>query len=113
MRMQDPYGLESEDMLRQRFVKLIEYLRSIDEGAVVVLICHSEVIWWLTSQVVVRNPDDGETRYGKWTQNGEVLDITQFIFMSNNQDETTQHTGDVGRLDLDGMHTLSKVSVLP
>lgn len=58
----------------KRMEALKDYLRddkACQDADVVVLVCHSETIWWLTSKIGI----DGD-RCGIYTDNGEILDIT-------------------------------------
>ena len=74
MQMKHAEGMEQDSMVQERLEKLKEYLRSFqDDKLIIVLVCHSEVIWWLTSDV-----KNGK-RDGIWTENGELVDITQVI----------------------------------
>jgi len=78
MQRKDPLGKENETILQKRLNKLKEYLISFkNDKLVIVLVCHSEVVWWLTNYV-----NEGQRR-GKWTRNGEFVDITQEIVFSN------------------------------
>lgn len=63
---------EPESHVLERIVKLKTFLKDL-ETSVVVLVCHSETIWWLSSYV-----RDGE-RFGTWTEKGEIVDLTSFV----------------------------------
>jgi broad specificity phosphatase PhoE len=65
-------GLEIEEQTEKRIACMKAYLRERKESTIVV-VCHSETIWWLTSEV-----KNGE-RFGTWSKNGEILDITRHI----------------------------------
>ena len=58
--------------------QLKEYLRRLNHQTVAV-VCHSDVIWWLTSEV----KSDGN-RYGTHPKNGEIVDITEFVLLAEN-----------------------------
>jgi broad specificity phosphatase PhoE len=83
MRERRDGGIETEDMIQRRmadFVRYLHTLNDIDDGvddvSTIVIVCHSEVIWWLTSQV-----QNGK-RFGMWTQNGEIVEITKHVVMN-------------------------------
>jgi broad specificity phosphatase PhoE len=70
--MKDSKGLETEEDAQTRIEALKSFLRSKDGGNVVV-VCHSDTIWWLT-----RREKDGD-QWGLRVDNGEVVDITSYI----------------------------------
>ena len=78
MRQGNESGLETEEMVLERLQRFRTHLRSIEDD-VVVVVCHSEYIWWLTSKV--REME----RFGVWTKNGEVLDITEHVLPTDKQ----------------------------
>lgn len=63
---------EPESSILDRIDKLRGFVNDL-EAPVVILVCHSETIWWLSSYV-----KDGE-RCGTWTENGEIVDVTTFV----------------------------------
>jgi len=72
MRIEDDEGIETPASALKRFEEFQEYVNTnvaLDQK-VVVIVCHSETIWYFTSQVI------SGTRYGVWTDNGEVVDCT-------------------------------------
>jgi broad specificity phosphatase PhoE len=75
--MQQNQIQEKEVQVERRMELLREYLRSLDHG-IIVVVCHSDVIWWLTSQI----KEDGD-RYGTHAKNGEITDITEFVLSSS------------------------------
>jgi hypothetical protein len=80
MQSKHPQGKENEIMIQERLEKLKEYLLSFqNDKLIIVLVCHSEVIWWLTSS---KQNGKGK-RHGKWTRNGEFVDITPFLLLQN------------------------------
>jgi broad specificity phosphatase PhoE len=70
--MRQRQGLEVETDIEKRIAALREHLRE-QQQETIILVCHSETIWWLTSEL-----KNGE-RFGTWTKNGEILDITEQI----------------------------------
>lgn len=71
--MQQEKFREKESDIAERIKSLKACLRAADHATIVV-VCHSDTIWWLTSKV----NDDGE-RFGTYTKNAEILDITSHI----------------------------------
>jgi broad specificity phosphatase PhoE len=71
-RMRQRQGLEEESEVEKRVASLKDFLRD-QKGETIAIVCHSETIWWLTSKV-----KNGE-RFGTWTKNGEIVDITNHI----------------------------------
>jgi hypothetical protein len=81
-------------MIQKRIEKLKTFLLTFDQDpCIIVLVCHSEVIWWLTSKIV-----EGE-RQGKWTRNGEMLDITHDILHESSLSVERDHEGIYCRYD--------------
>ncbi|CAB9511112.1 Pfam:PGAM [Seminavis robusta] len=77
MKQRLPEGTESTAQAQERIASLREFLRedkTCQEADVVVVVCHSETIWYLTS----RPGADGD-RYGTWTKNGEIVDLKEHI----------------------------------
>lgn len=64
---------ETEEEVEKRMNLLKKRLRSL-KGDTIVLICHSDVICWLTSEL----KENGE-RLGTYPKNGEIVDITRHI----------------------------------
>ena len=81
-----PEGSESSDTIRRRITLLKSYLKEVcnhDEqqngNAVVVLVAHSETIWWLGKPTPNWDAAGDVTELdGLWTRNGEVVDLTNF-----------------------------------
>lgn len=63
-------------------LKFKSMLNAMKDGEIVVVVCHSDVIWWLTSEV----KGDNE-RFGVWTKNAEILDITEFILHADREEQ--------------------------
>lgn len=70
-------GIETDEQVQERLQLLREYICQ-DEGCqkadIVIVVCHSETIWWLSAQ---KGPDDDW--YGIWAKNGEIIDLTSCI----------------------------------
>lgn len=64
--------LETDDLALHRMEQLRRELQARTESTVV-MVCHSETIWWLTSHM------KGDERFGTWTQNCEIVDITDHV----------------------------------
>ena len=83
-----PNGREPEMNVLKRLKSFKQYLRQHviiqqkqqqqqqqeQKRLTIILICHSEIIWYLTSKIV-----QGEERFGQWTENGEIIDITELF----------------------------------
>jgi len=72
MRTGQPEGIESEEMCQLRLREFQDFIKSCS-SKVIVVVCHSEIIWWITSKM-----KQGE-RFGIWTSNGECIDISHSI----------------------------------
>lgn len=84
-------------MPSQRCKRLDEfkaYLQSIhDFEIVIVMVCHSETIWWLTTERTIldeekekkTNDEQPQADDGVWTDNGEVIDITKYILSTTGE----------------------------
>lgn len=87
MESRAPEGEENEELVQSRLKQFKEYIRALllvvdddnnssaDEPIQVdnlVIVAHSEIIWWLTSRPV----EDGGKLKGVWTQNGQVVNVT-------------------------------------
>lgn len=66
-------GREQGDDIEQRIRQLKLLLREREEKTIVV-VCHSDTIWWLTRQL----NKDGE-QFGIKTDNGEIFEVTNFV----------------------------------
>ena len=72
-------------MVLQRIRTFKKRLQTIDDYDVVVVVCHSEMIWWLTmdetklEEAGEPNEEPAGDEGGIWTQNGEIVDITKYI----------------------------------
>ena len=87
MQQQIAEGTESPESIQARMTALKRFVREryqykpIPDGVkdvVVVLVCHSEIIWWLSNT----NPDWQSSEFmgdGIWTCNGEIVDLTEFV----------------------------------
>ncbi|KAG7367140.1 histidine phosphatase superfamily protein [Nitzschia inconspicua] len=71
--MQEKKCQETEEVAERRMGLLKNYLGRLD-GETIVVICHSDVIWWLTSEI----KNSGE-RCGTYPKNGEIVDITRYL----------------------------------
>lgn len=69
MRQRHPEGIETEEMIERRLGALREYIHSCSEE-IIVVVCHSDIIYYLTKN----NEQDGT-----WMDNGEILDVSEFI----------------------------------
>ena len=65
-------NLEGDDDVRRRISSLQSLLRQSDARSIV-MVCHGDLIWWLTRQL-----KDGEP-FGKEAKNGEIIEITPYI----------------------------------
>ena len=65
-------NLEGDDDVRRRIRSLQSLLRQSDSRSIV-MVCHGDLIWWLTRQL-----KDGEP-FGKEAKNGEIIEITPYI----------------------------------
>jgi broad specificity phosphatase PhoE len=66
---------ENNDVVSKRIEGLKSYLRGLEHETIVV-VCHGDVIWWLTSFV------KGGERCGTHPNNGEIIDITSHVLDS-------------------------------
>jgi broad specificity phosphatase PhoE len=82
MRERRDGGIETEDMIQRRMTAFVQFLHrlndvdGLEDVSTIVIVCHSEVIGWLTSQM-----ENGK-RFGTWTQNGEIVEITNHVVMN-------------------------------
>lgn len=96
MQKEYPEGRENESMIQKRLQKLKDYLLSFqNDKLIIVLVCHSEIIWWLTSYLI-----EGE-RHGLWTRNGEICNITKFILsmVTEGSTSSSQHFAKSAEVD--------------
>lgn len=73
-----PDGMETAEQVGERLRTLREYVCERSEADLVIVVCHSETIWCLSSQ---RGADND--LYGIWTKNGEIVDLTEHIVRVN------------------------------
>lgn len=73
MKKRLPGGAETDEMIQARLDQLKAYIRNLDEPRIVVVVCHSDVIWELTKET-----KQGEV-FGIKARNAEIHDITSFI----------------------------------
>lgn len=74
MRHDLPGGRESHANVHTRLQTLRQYISTRVTADICVVVCHSETIWWLSSARGVNG-----NLYGIWTQNGEMVDLTEQI----------------------------------
>lgn len=74
--MKESRGLEEGYDTQVRIERLKLFLRE-KEDKDIVIICHSDIIWWLT-----RRERNGQY-FGQQVENGEIVDITSFIQPAN------------------------------
>ena len=87
MRNSEPDGHESNAMVQLRMAKLqgmLKELVSDETSLLVIIVCHSDVISWLTRpQPSAAKEGDMDGDYssleGIWTENCQILDITDYI----------------------------------
>lgn len=73
--MQQQKIQESETQVIRRISALKRYLRSL-EGETIVVVCHSDFIWLLTSE-----QKNNAERTGIYPKNGEIVDITRHVIL--------------------------------
>jgi broad specificity phosphatase PhoE len=71
--MQKKQIQETEEEVDRRMARLKSHLRNLN-AEIIVIVCHSDVIWYLTSEL----KEDGK-RDGTYPENGEIVDITHNI----------------------------------
>lgn len=65
-------NLEGDEDVEKRIGTLKSFLRQSDAQTIVV-VCHGDLIWWLTLQL-----EDGKP-YGLKAKNGQIIEITQHV----------------------------------
>jgi broad specificity phosphatase PhoE len=79
-------GVEPPEEIVTRMTNLKRYVcEDCSEADVVVLVCHSETIWWLSS----RQGSDGSL-YGIWTANGEIVDLTDCMRLDKGEERVME-----------------------
>lgn len=73
MRNKQPGGIETDEMVERRLEILRDYIQSIKTVTTVVIVTHSDIIWWLTKEF-----KDGE-EFGYKAENGEIVDVSEFF----------------------------------
>jgi broad specificity phosphatase PhoE len=76
MRNGEPDGKETTDMVWTRLLQLKEFILKQQQQHhinIVVVVCHSEIIEWLTRPTPVQE--------GIWIDNCQILDITKYILL--------------------------------
>jgi len=91
MRMGLPDGVETDDQVEERLQGLRDYICKLSASDVVVIVCHSETIWCLSS---LRGMDGD--MYGIWTKNGEIVDLTERILRPPHEDTATEASSQSG-----------------
>mmetsp|Transcript_39156 Transcript_39156/g.94675 ORF Transcript_39156/g.94675 Transcript_39156/m.94675 type:complete len:243 (+) Transcript_39156:301-1029(+) len=72
--MKNSKGLETNEDARIRIERLKGLLREQEDGNIVI-VCHSDTIWWLTRHIYNKGGDE----FGLRVENGEIVDITAYI----------------------------------
>ena len=97
-----PDGVETDEQVEERLQTLRQYICNLSTADLVVVVCHSETIWYLSSL----RGGDGDL-YGIWTKNGEIVDLTQRILRPSEdptEASSQSSSGESGGCDLDNRY---------
>jgi broad specificity phosphatase PhoE len=78
--------IESSAQAQVRVHALAQYLRDAPacrEANVVVLVCHGDLIWWLTRHHNDGSGEDDDATRGTKTKNGHIVNVTQRILQQH------------------------------